>query len=113
MASIHNHTARIYSLAYGADDKHRTQTLKVPPGMLCWTTLKSQGFNKGFGTEKEFEEAVLKLSKIDYVKVLQDLGRLTVSTKINTHLEEKVEEEKPKRKTRKKRKKIEEKDMFE
>lgn len=113
MASILNNTARKYSLAYGSDPEKRiTHCLKVLPGHLTWSELQRQQkgkekLNLHVSTEKDFEDIIEKLLKVDYVRVLCDLGRLTINDSRNTHLEEAEEKPKPKRKPRKTKKKVE------
>ena len=104
MASILNNTTRIYSLAYAVDEVHRrTLALKVLPGLLTWENCKRSSFNKHVSTERDFEDAIEALSKVGYVKVLVDLGRLSLNVGRNTHLENAEEVEKPKRRERKKK----------
>ena len=104
MSSVLNQTKRIYSIAFGALPKER---LKLFPGMTTWENCKQLGFNKQFSTEGDFEDAIEAISKLDYVRVLQDLGRLVLSLKRNTHLEEPPEEEEPKVKRHRRKKKEE------
>lgn len=114
MASILNNTTRKYSLAYGYDKHGQTLCLKVMPGHLTFEKLQRQQkssakLNRHIGTEKDFEDVLEELSKIDYVKVLCDLGLLVLSTKRNLHVEE--SEEKPKPVKRRKSKKTVEAEM--
>lgn len=111
MASILNNTARKYSLAYDSNPEKRvTYCLKVLPGMLTWEELQRQQkkskLNLHVSTEKDFEDILEKLAKIDYVKVLCDMGRLVINPARNTHLEDKEEKPKPTRKRRTRKKKV-------
>ncbi|NIV93799.1 hypothetical protein GWN42_13620 [candidate division KSB1 bacterium] len=90
MASILNNSARKYSLAYG-----KGALLKVLPGLNTYESSKKSELNKDITSEKEFEDALKEVSKIEYVKILRDNGTFVINLKSS-------DGEKPKRKTKKK-----------